>query len=110
MSVPIIPLFAEKPSHPFVPLGRRPASAHSEGQGRPPAGASRAPFTGASTLAGWRRSRGVSECVLDYMLFEGKENDMCGPTEDGKGIYINLTNCYFYGCICPCKIVLKNNN
>ena len=62
MSVPIIPLFAEKPSHPFVPLGRRPASAHSEGQGRPPAGASRAPFTGASTLAGWRRS-GVGAAV-----------------------------------------------
>ena len=62
MSVPIIPLFAEKPSHPFVPLGRRPAGARSEGQGRPPAGASRAPFTGASTLAGWRRS-GVGSAV-----------------------------------------------
>ncbi|MGI9374926.1 MAG: lytic transglycosylase domain-containing protein [Tsuneonella suprasediminis] len=57
MLIPIIPLFAEKPSHPFVPLGRRPAGAHSEGQGRPPAGASRAPFAGASTLAGWRRSK-----------------------------------------------------
>lgn len=62
MSVPIIPLFAEKPSHPFVPLGRRPAGARSEGQGRSPAGASRAPFTGASTLAGWRRS-GVGAAV-----------------------------------------------
>jgi hypothetical protein len=59
---PIIPLFAEKPSHPFVLLGRRPADAHSEGQGRPPAGASRAPFAGASTLAGWRRS-GVGSIV-----------------------------------------------
>jgi hypothetical protein len=56
--IPIIPLFAEKPSHPFVPLGRRPAGAHSEGQGRP----SRAPFAGASTLAGWRRS-GVGSVV-----------------------------------------------
>ena len=68
MSVPIIPLFAEKPSHPFVPLGRRPASAHSEGQGRPPAGASRAPFTGASTLAGWRRSGGGSAAMLAILL------------------------------------------
>ena len=62
MPSPIIPLFAEKPSHPFVPLGRRPAGARSEGQGRPPVGASRAPFTGASTLAGWRRS-GVGAAV-----------------------------------------------
>lgn len=62
MPIPIIPLFAGKPSHPFVPLGRRPAGARSEGQGRPPAGASRAPFTGASTLAGWRRS-GVGSAV-----------------------------------------------
>ncbi len=55
MPFPVIPLFAEKASHPFVPLGRRPAGARSEGQGRPPAGASRAPLIGASTLAGWRR-------------------------------------------------------
>ena len=53
MRVPVIPLFAGNPSHPFVPLGRRTAGARSEGQGRPPAGASRAPFTEASTLAGW---------------------------------------------------------
>lgn len=52
----VIPLFAEKPSHPFVPLDRRTAGARSEGQGRPRAGASRAPLTAASTLAGWRRS------------------------------------------------------
>ena len=51
-----IPLFAEKPSHPFVPLGPRPAGAHSGGQGRPKAGASREPITAASTLAGWCRS------------------------------------------------------
>ena len=48
-----IPLFAEKPSHSFVPLDHRSASARSEGQGRPTAGASRAPLTAASTLAGW---------------------------------------------------------
>ena len=51
-----IPLFAERPTHPAVPLGRRTAGAHSEGQGRPLAGAPRAPLTAASTLAGWRRS------------------------------------------------------
>ncbi len=50
-----IPLFAKKPSHPFIPLDRRTAGARSEGQGRPLAGASRAPLTVASTLAGWRR-------------------------------------------------------
>lgn len=55
MAVPIIPLFAGKPSHSFVPLGDQTAGAHSEGQGRPLAGASRAPFTVASTLAGWHR-------------------------------------------------------
>ena len=51
-----IPSFAERPSHPSVPLGHRTADARSEGQGRPSAGASRAPLTAASTLAGWRRS------------------------------------------------------
>src|SRR5690606_5822112 len=49
-----IPLFAGKPSHSFVPLDHKSASARSEGQGRPPAGASRVPLTAASTLAGWR--------------------------------------------------------
>lgn len=53
MRLPIIPLFARNPSHPFVPLGDQTAGARSEGQGRPSAGASRAPFTVASTLAGW---------------------------------------------------------
>jgi len=38
----LIPLFAEKPSHPFIPLDRKTAGARSEGQGRPLAGASRA--------------------------------------------------------------------
>lgn len=51
----LIPLFAEKPSHPFVPLGDRTAGARSEGQGRPSAGACALPLTAASTLAGWRR-------------------------------------------------------
>ena len=52
----VIPLFAEKPSHPSVPLGHRTAGARSEGQGRPSAGACALPLTAASTLAGWCRS------------------------------------------------------
>ncbi|EQB12132.1 lytic transglycosylase domain-containing protein [Sphingobium lactosutens] len=68
MPSPIIPLFAERPHHPSVPLGPRPAGARSEGQGRPPAGASRAPFTGASTLADWRRSGGGSAALLAVLL------------------------------------------
>lgn len=51
----LIPLFAEKPSHPVVPLDRRTAGARSAGQGRPSAGVCALPLTGASTLAGWRR-------------------------------------------------------
>ncbi|MBU2031545.1 MAG: lytic transglycosylase domain-containing protein [Alphaproteobacteria bacterium] len=49
----LIPLFAERPSHSFVPLGHRTAGARSEGQGRPTAGACALPLTAASTLAGW---------------------------------------------------------
>ena len=49
-----IPLFAEKPSHPSVPLGDQTAGARSEGQGRPSAGACALPLTAASTLAGCR--------------------------------------------------------
>ncbi|WP_202331833.1 lytic transglycosylase domain-containing protein [Mesorhizobium sp. L-8-3] len=49
-----IPLFAGKPSHSFVPLDHKSAGVRSVGQGRPSAGASRAPLTAASTLAGWR--------------------------------------------------------
>ena len=67
----IIPLFAGKPSHPFVPLGRRPAGARSGGQGRPKAGASRAPFIVASTLAGSTRSGVGSALVLAVALLSG---------------------------------------
>ena len=67
----IIPLFAGKPSHPFVPLGRRPAGSRSEGQWRPQAGAPRAPFTAASTLAGWRRSGVGSAVALAVVLLSG---------------------------------------
>jgi len=64
---PIIPWFAEKLSHSFVPLDHRTAGARSEGQGRPWAGASRAPLTIASTPAGWRRGGAGSACR--YAMF-----------------------------------------
>lgn len=67
----LIPLFAERLSHPFVPLGRRTAGARSEGQGRPPAGASRAPLTAASTLAGWRHSGDRALCRYVVLLAVG---------------------------------------
>lgn len=50
-----IPLFANRPSHPSVPLDDPSAGARSEGPGRSKIGASREPLTAASTLAGWRR-------------------------------------------------------
>ena len=52
----LIPLFAERPSHPVVPLRRKTAGARSEGQGRPSAGDCALPLTAASTLAGWAQS------------------------------------------------------
>lgn len=66
MRVPVIPLFAGNPSHPFVPLDDRTAGARSEGQGRPSAGASRASLTEASTPAGWRRGgdRAAWRCAV----------------------------------------------
>lgn len=50
-----IPLFANRPSHPFVPLDDPSAGARSEGQGRSKIDALRKPLTEASTLAGWHR-------------------------------------------------------
>jgi len=44
---------------------------------------------------------------LDYMFFE-LDSDMCG-VKDGA-FYINFTNCFCYGVVCPCKLVFKNNN
>ncbi len=52
----VIPLFAEKPAHSSVPLGRQSAVAHSGGQGRPQAGACALPLTAASTMASRRRA------------------------------------------------------
>lgn len=82
MRFSIIPLFAERPSHPSVPLGRRPAGARSEGQGRPQAGASRAPLSVASTLAGWRQS-GVGPAVaLAVVLLSGSAAPVVAAAQD----------------------------
>ncbi|WP_257541764.1 MULTISPECIES: lytic transglycosylase domain-containing protein [unclassified Sphingobium] len=67
----LIPLFAEKPSHPVVPLGHRTAGARSAGQGRPLAGASRAPLAAASTLAGWRSNGGRAIVRYAGLLLAG---------------------------------------
>ncbi|MQW08208.1 transglycosylase SLT domain-containing protein [Sinorhizobium meliloti] len=66
-----IPLFAEKPSHPFVPLDDQTAGARSDGQGRPTAGACRAPLTAASTLAGWAQSGDGAVSRYAVLLFAG---------------------------------------
>ncbi len=78
----IIPLFAGKPSHPFVPLGRKPAGARSEGQGRPKTDAPRAPFAAASTLAGWRRSGVGSAVALAVVLLFGGVASATAMTQD----------------------------
>jgi hypothetical protein len=62
----LIPLFAEKPSHPVVPLRRKTAGARSGGQGRPSAGACALPLTAASTLAG--RRRGGDRAAWRYVV------------------------------------------
>ncbi|MBZ6378847.1 lytic transglycosylase domain-containing protein [Pacificimonas sp. ICDLI1SI03] len=82
MRLSIIPLFAGKPSHPSVPLGRRPAGARSEGQGRPQAGAARAPLSVASTLAGWRRSGVGSALALAVALLSGGAAPVAATAQD----------------------------
>ena len=67
----VIPLFAEKPSHPFVPLGHRTAGARSKGQGRPSAGACALPLTAASTLAGWSRCGDRAAWCCAVLLLAG---------------------------------------
>ncbi|SBW13914.1 hypothetical protein BR10RB9215_C10730 [Brucella sp. 10RB9215] len=79
MRFPIIPLFAGTHSHPFVPLGDKTAGARSVGQGRPSAGASRAPLTVASTLAGWRHSGDGAAWRCAVLLLAGALSVCAGP-------------------------------
>jgi hypothetical protein len=67
----VIPLFAEKPSHPFAPLDDRSAGARSGGQGRSKIGAVRVPLTAASTLAGWCRSGRGAPVRMAVILLSG---------------------------------------
>ena len=62
-----IPLFAERPSHPSVPLGDASAVARRRRQGRPLAGARALPLTAASTMARSRRS-GSRACARVALL------------------------------------------
>ena len=43
---------------------------------------------------------------LDYMFFE-RDNDMV--YYDSQGLHIVFFNCFCYGCVCPCQVVLNNN-
>lgn len=45
--------------------------------------------------------------LKDYMFFE-RDNDMCYYENDA--CHIVFFNCFCYGCICPCKLVLKSNS
>lgn len=69
--IKVIPLFAGKPSHSFVPLDRRSAGARNEGQGRSKIGALRTSLTVASTLAGWRRGGEGRHVRWAIILFAG---------------------------------------
>jgi hypothetical protein len=63
-----IPQFAEKPSHPSVPLDFMSATARSRGQGRSQTGACALPLTEASTVASCRRYRGGTRELFTFLL------------------------------------------
>jgi hypothetical protein len=66
-----IPLFAERPPHPSVPLEEPSAVARRRGQGRPLAGACALPLTAASTMARLRRSGGRACARLVSLIVAG---------------------------------------
>ena len=66
-----IPLFAEKPSHPSVPLDLMSATRRSRGQGRSQTGACALPLTEASPVASCRRSGGGAMCFMALLLAFG---------------------------------------
>ena len=63
-----IPQFAEKPSHPSVPLDFMSATARSRGQGRSQTGACALPLTEASPVASCRRCRGGTRELFTFLL------------------------------------------
>jgi Transglycosylase SLT domain len=72
-----IPQFAEKPSHPSVPLDFTSATARSRGQGRSQTGACALPLTEASTVATYRRLRGGTSGIVAFLLIAG----LCAITD-----------------------------
>jgi hypothetical protein len=66
-----IPLFAEKPSHPSVPLDFMSATAWSRGQGRSQTGACALPLTEVSTVASCRRCGGGTSVFITFILIAG---------------------------------------
>jgi Transglycosylase SLT domain len=66
-----IPQFAEKPSHPSVPLDFMSATARSRGQGRSQTGACALPLTEVSTVASCRRCGGGTSAFIAFILIAG---------------------------------------
>jgi soluble lytic murein transglycosylase-like protein len=66
-----IPLFAEKPSHPSVPLDFMSAIARSRGQGRSQTGACALPLTEVSPVASCRQLRGGTTGIIAFLLISG---------------------------------------
>jgi hypothetical protein len=66
-----IPLFAEKPSHPSVPLDFMSATARSRGQGRSQTGACALPLTEASPVASCSRCGGGTRGIIAFLLIAG---------------------------------------
>ena len=66
-----IPLFAERPSHPSVPLGDAMAVARRRRQGRPSAGLRALPLMAASTMALWRQSGGCACGRMALLIVAG---------------------------------------
>ena len=67
----LIPLFAERPSHPSVPLGDATVVARRRRQGRPLAGARALPLTAASTMARSRQSGGPAYDRVALLIIAG---------------------------------------
>jgi Transglycosylase SLT domain len=66
-----IPLFAEKPSHPSVPLDHSSAIARSRGQGRSQTGACALPLTEASPVASCRQYGGGPKALIAFLHIIG---------------------------------------
>jgi Transglycosylase SLT domain len=66
-----IPLFAETPSHPSVPLDFMSAIVRSRGQGRSQTGACALPLTEVSTVASCRQCGGGTRGIIAFLLISG---------------------------------------